>query len=187
MTGWLDSLPVAARRSVAWALVLVPLGLVIAAAILLTLEAMGGQARVARLEADVVRLQDGLIAAQAEDHAWLDARGLSAEAVAATGRADASREAFDAAWSHFVSALEAAGMDTSRATGVGETVRSGRVGELHAAWSATVPLAELLAILDDRALTDLPVAELRIRAVGTEGAAEVFIEFRLPFAVGDAS
>jgi hypothetical protein len=187
MTGWLDRLPEQARRLVAWALVLTPLGFVSIAVVLLSLEVIGGQARVAGLQADVMRLQDGLISASAEDHAWLAARGLSADAVAVAGNADASRAAFDTAWSHFVSALEAAGMDTSRATAVGETTRSGRVAEMFAAWSATVPLAEFLAILDDEALAGLPVSELRIRAVGTQGEAEVFVEFRLPFAWGLAS
>jgi hypothetical protein len=187
MIAWLDSLPVHARRLAGWGLVLVPLGLVLVAAIVLAMQVASGQAQVAQLQADVMRLQDGLTAVSAEDRAWLDARGLGVDAVRIAGSADASRTAFDTAWSHFVAALEAAGMDTSRATAVGETTRSGRVAELYAAWSATVPLADLLVILDDEALAGLPVSELRIRAVGTEGEAEVFVEFRLPFASGEAS
>lgn len=168
----------------AWILVVLPVVLVVVFVWVSSHQAITGWARSEALRADVGQLTDSLAEADAVDARWMQAHQLSAETLAELSDPARSREAFSERFGAFLSHLEAAGVATDQASGVGERVVTERVGELHAVWAGVAPVETVLSILDDPQFRPLRVAEMSLVATGVPGHAEIILEFSQPYLIG---
>ncbi|OLF71729.1 hypothetical protein AWH62_11350 [Maricaulis sp. W15] len=186
MRAFVLTLPGPWPRLLAWALVVLPVLLVGVFAWLSLQQAATGWARRAALSDEVAQLSEGLVTAEMANAQWMRARQLTVEGMAEMSDPTRAREAFGARYGAFLSALEAAGVETGQATGIGESAVTGRVGELHAVWIGVAPVETVFSILEDPQFRPLRVSEMSIIATGAGGEAEFLVEFRQPYVIGRA-
>ncbi|MFY0636295.1 hypothetical protein [Maricaulis maris] len=168
----------------AWSLVVLPVVLVGVFVWTSLHQAIAGWSRSEALQADVGQLTESLAEADAVHVRWMQARQLTAETLVELSDPARSREAFSERFGAFLSDLEAAGVATDQASGVGESVVTERVGELHAVWAGVAPVEVVLSILEDPRFRPLRVAEMSLVATGVPGDAEIILEFRQPYLIG---
>ncbi len=171
-------------RLLAWALVVFPVVLVALLAWVSVHQAISAWAHRAVLTEDVTQLSERLGAAEEASARWMRLRQLTDERMAEMSNPERTREAFDARYSAFLSALEAAGIGTGQATGIGESPLTERVGEVYAVWGGVARVETVLSILEDPQLDPLLVSEMSIIATGSDGEADFLLEFRQPYLIG---
>ncbi len=167
----------------AWILVVLPVVLLVVFVWVSLQQAITGWARSETLRAEVAQLTEGLAEADAAGTRWMRARQLSAETLVELADAARAREAFSERFGSFLSELEAAGVATDQASGVGESVVTERVGELHAVWVGVAPIETVLTILEAPQFRPLRVAEMSLVATGVPGDVEIILEFRQPYLI----
>lgn len=182
----LSGLPPRLAGLLAWLLLIVPVLISLVFAGVLTQQALATGDRAASLETERVRLEQSLAEAVRAEQDWMTANGVGADHLAILADAARAREAFNARYGAFLSALEAAGIETALATGVGDTPVNERIGELHGSWAGAANFAAVLAILDQDSFQSLRVSELTVRSVGDDGLADIFLEFRQPYLLEQA-
>jgi hypothetical protein len=186
MTVLLSGLPPRLARLLAWLLLIAPALISLVFASVLIKQALATRDQVASLGIERVRLEQSLAEAVRAEQGWMIANGVGTDRLAILADAARAREAFDARYGAFLSALEAAGIETALATGVGDTPVNERIGELHGSWAGAANFAAVLAILDQDSFQSLRVSELTVRSVGDDGLADIFLEFRQPYLLEQA-
>ena len=176
MRAWLVSFPASAQRLLAWLVVLVGPALFLALAGSMLWTGWHAHQRVAGLQFEHDQLS-GRVQAQL---VALSERSESRPLWAAASP-DQAREQFLTDYTVFLETLEAAGIDISQATGIGEVDIGAGIRELNAAWGGSAPMQALLVVLATPELSRASISEFSIRATPIEGHVDVFIEFRSAF------